>query len=102
MISKEPEKSKSDKRAVNPADVPTKIEVTGQINKFDAAYNTYVNLMDEINDIINDEQIERKRAQFNVIYDRIVPSVENCRKQMKTIAQEFLSLIHISEPTRPY
>ena len=97
MISKEPEKSKSDKRAVNPADVPTKIEVTGQINKFDAAYNTYVNLMDEINDIINDEQIERKRAQFNVIYDRIVPSVENCRKQMKTIAQEFIEWLRVPD-----
>ena len=89
-----PEKSKPNEEAV---DSPLRIEVLGEISLFDSCYRNYEENVDEIKEIINDKQIASKKALFNVIHDRIRPSVEEVLTRLNEAGKKFCKWLKVRD-----
>ena len=101
--SVEPEKSK---RVVEKEqDLPSKTEIHQDIRRFESCRKSFKDGVNEIQDIINDEDVDENKNEFNIIQTRIKPDLKEAMSTMSELAKRFkkwlrMSGLDVSKETR--
>ena len=81
-------------------ELPTKIEINQDIKKFESCVNVLEQSLEEINDIINDEDIEENKNEFNTIHTRIKPEVKEAMSTLAELVKGFKKWLRFTDELR--
>ena len=93
LVEAEKTKSTADKGH----ELPTKTEINQDIKKFESCVDALESSLEEISDIINDEDIEQNKNEFNTIQSRIKPDVKETMNTMAELVKGFKKWLRLSE-----
>jgi hypothetical protein len=77
-------------------DLPTKTEINQDIKKFEASVSVLDHSLQDIEDIINDEEVEENKNEFNTIHSRIKPDIKDAMSTMAELVKGFKKWLRVT------